>query len=232
MIKPPDFDPKKKYPVLFDVYGGPGSQSVRNNWTSLWHQLLAQKGFIVFQMDNRGTGSRGTKFRHVLYKNLGTPEVMDYVEGAKYLSTLAYVDATRVGIWGWSYGGYMAAMTMLKAGDYFKAGIAVAPGTDWKLYDTIYTERYMLTPKDNPEGYKTSSCLEYAKNLTGKLLIVHGGIDDNVHLQNSIHLIDALEKANKQFDLRIYPNGNHGIGGGIIRMNLYTMFLEFLQKNL
>lgn len=232
MIQPPDFDASKKYPALFDVYGGPGSQSVRNSWTSLWHQLLAQKGYIIFQMDSRGTGARGTAFKHLGYKNLGEWEVKDYIEGAKYLATLSYVDASRIGIWGWSYGGYMAALTMLRAGDYFKAGIAVAPVTDWKFYDTIYTERYMQTPELNPDGYKKSSCMTYAKELKGQLLLVHGGVDDNVHLQNTIHLVDALEKANKQFDFRIYPNGNHGIGGGIIRMNLYAMILNFLEKNL
>ena len=232
MLKPPDFDANKKYPVLFDIYGGPGSQSIYNSTTSTWHQFLAQHGYIVFTVDNRGTGGRGTAFKHVAYKKLGEWEVNDYIESAKYLTSLGYVDSARIGIWGWSYGGYMAALTMLKASDYFKAGIAIAPVTNWKFYDSIYTERYMQTPELNPDGYKNGSCMEYAKNLKGKLLLVHGGVDDNVHLQNTIHLIDALEKANKQFDLRIYPNGNHGIGGGVIRTNLYTMFFEFLQKNL
>ncbi len=232
LLKPPDFDPGKKYPVLFDVYGGPGSQSVRNSWTGLYHQLLAQKGYIVFQMDPRGTGARGAAFKFMSYKRLGAYEVADFVEGARFLASQKYVDPKRIGIWGWSYGGYAAAMTLLKAGDYFKAAIAVAPVTDWKFYDTIYTERYMQRPADNPDGYAKGSCVEFAKDLKGKLLLVHGGQDDNVHLQNSVHLIDALEKANKQFEMRIYPNGNHGIGGGNIRLNLYTMMLEFLEKNL
>lgn len=235
MIKPVGFDATKKYPVLFNVYGGPGSQTARNAWGGtnyLWHQMLAQKGYIVVSVDGRGTGARGTAFKTITYRNLGKWEVNDQVEAAKYLGSLAYVDKTRIGIWGWSYGGYMSALTLLKGADTFKAAVAVAPVTHWKFYDTIYTERFMGTPQDNPEGYAESAPLTHAGLLKGKLLVVHGTTDDNVHWQNSVQFVDALQKANKQFETMFYVNKNHGIGGQQTRVHLFEMITEFLLKNL
>lgn len=235
MIKPVGFDPAKKYPVLFNVYGGPGSQTVRNGWGGtnyLWHQMLAQKGYIVVSVDGRGTGARGRAFKTITYRNLGKWEVNDQVEAAKYLGTLPYVDKTRIGIWGWSYGGYMAALTILKGADVFSTAVAVAPVTHWKFYDTIYTERFMRTPQDNPEGYAESAPITHAGLLKGKLLLVHGTTDDNVHWQNSVQLIDALQKEGKQFEQMFYVNKNHGIGGQSTRVHLFEMITEFLLKNL
>jgi dipeptidyl-peptidase 4 len=233
MIKPPDFDPSKKYPVIYNVYGGPGSQSVRNAWPSSMDEWMANEGFIVFQIDNRGGSARGTDFKFRVYKQLGKWEVNDYVEGAKYLSSLAYVDKDNLGIWGWSYGGYIAALTALLGADYFKAAVAIAPPTDWRFYDTIYAERYMQTPQLNPDGYKVGSCIEHADKLKGKLLLVHGGVDDNVHLQNTMQFIDKLEEAGKQFDMRIYPNGDHGVAGGMdSRYGLFLYFMNFFAQHL
>ena len=235
MIKPPDFDPNKKYPVLIYNYSGPGSQIVRNMWGGsrfLWHQLLAQRGYIIFGLDNRGTGARGNAFMMATYKNLGDLESQDQIAGAKWLAQQPYVDASRIGIWGWSYGGYMAALTFLKAGGLFKVGISVAPVTDWRNYDTIYTERYMLTPEKNPEGYKRSSCLRYVDQLQGRLLIVHGTADDNVHLSNTLQLAYALQNARKPFDLMLYPRKLHGIGGRDTRIHLFNMMTQYILEHL
>ncbi len=233
MIKPPNFDSNKKYPVYFDVYGGPGRQNVRNQWPGALHQWIANEGFIVFQIDNRGGGARGTAFKHAVYKQLGKWEAHDYIEGAKYLATIPYVDTENIGIWGWSYGGYMAALTLLLGGDYFKAAVSIAPVTDWKFYDTIYTERYMLRPQDNPDGYKVGSCLEHADSLKGRLLIIHGGADDNVHMQNTVQFIDKLINDGKQFDMRLYPNGNHGMVNSMkARFGLFEYFMGFMKRNL
>ena len=229
MIKPPDFDPSKKYPVLIDNYSGPGSQTVQDVWgTSLLQRMYAQNGYIIFWLDNRGTGGRGKAFKNIVYKNLGHYEVIDMIEGAKYLISTGYVDSSRIGIQGTSYGGYLAALTILKGADYFKAAIAGAPVINWKFYDTIYTERYMQTPELNPEGYKESSPLEYINMLKGKLLLIHGTADDNVHLQNSIALMKGLQKANKQFEVMLYPESMHG-GYGRHFVELMT---EFIYKNL
>ncbi|MBW7888714.1 MAG: S9 family peptidase [Bacteroidetes bacterium] len=235
IIKPADFDSTKKYPVLFYTYGGPGSQVVKNSWGGqnyLWYAMLAQKGYLVFMLDNRGTGFRGSKFKKITYHNLGKWEVNDQIEGAKYLATLSYVDKNRIGIWGWSYGGYMSCMTILNGADYFKTAIAVAPVTHWKFYDTIYAERYMGTPEANPEGFKESSPLTYADKLKGNFLLIHGTSDDNVHFQNSVNLVTALQKANKQFSTMYYPDKNHGIYGGTIRLHLYTLMTNFLLEKL
>ncbi|MFA6235093.1 MAG: S9 family peptidase [Bacteroidota bacterium] len=233
MMKPANFDPSKKYPVFFDVYGGPGTQAVRNSWPSTMQQWYCSEGFIVIQADNRGSSARGTVFKHAVYKQLGKWEINDYIEVAKYLGTLPYVDAGRIGIWGWSYGGYMAALAMLQAADYFHTGVAIAPVTDWSLYDTIYAERFMQRPEDNPDGYKVGSCLEYADKLKGNLLIIHGGMDDNVHLQNTMKLIDQLEEAGKQFDMRIYPNGDHGVAGGFkSRLALFNYYMDYMKEHL
>lgn len=236
MIKPPDFDPSKKYPVLIYTYGGPGSQIVRNSWRvgigGLWHQLMAQKGYIIFGLDSRGTGARGTDWMWTVYRNLGEYEVEDNVSGVKYLRSLPYVDEDRIGIWGWSYGGYSTCMCLLKAADYFKVGVAVAPVTDWRNYDTIYTERYMGTPEDNPEGYEKSAAPLYADRLKGKLLLVHGTSDDNVHLANTMQLAEALQNARKPFDLMIYPGKAHSLRGQDARVHLFNMITNYFLENL
>jgi dipeptidyl-peptidase-4 len=235
MIKPLKMNPQKKYPVLFDVYGGPHSQNVTNAWgsgTFLWYQLLAQKGYIIVSVDGRGTGGSGKEFASVVYRNLGKWEVHDQIEAVKYLSTLSYIDTSRIGIWGWSYGGYMTVSAMLRGGTYFKTGVAVAPVTDWRFYDDVYTERFMGLPKDNPDGYKESSTLTYTDQLQGNLLVIHGTTDDNVHWQNSVQLIDALEKSGKQFRTMFYPNKNHSIYGGNTRLHLFEMITGYLLEKL
>lgn len=235
MIKPADFDPARKYPVLLYVYGGPGSQTVTNAWGGaryLWHQLLTQKGYIVASIDGRGTGWRGKEFRSITYMNLGKWEVSDQIEAAKYLGSLAYVDKTRIGIWGWSYGGYMASLSILLGPDYFKTAIAVAPVTNWKFYDTIYTERFMRRPQDNPEGYRESAPTTHAARLKGNLLLIHGTTDDNVHWQNTAVLVDELQKAGKQFQTMFYANKNHGIGGAGTRTHLHELMTNFILEKL
>ena len=235
MIKPPDFDPKKKYPVFMYVYGGPGSQAVTNSWgrgQTGWFQMLAQMGIIVVSVDNRGTGARGEEFKKMTYLQLGKYETIDQIVAAKYLSSLPYVDSARIGIFGWSYGGYLALLCMTKGSDYFSAGIAVAPVTSWHYYDNIYTERYMRTPQENPEGYDNNSPINFTDQLKGRLLLVHGTADDNVHVDNSVEMIDALIKSNKQFDMMFYPNRDHGIYGGNSRLHLFQMMTDFIKKNL
>ena len=236
IMKPANFDSTKKYPVLVYTYGGPGSQVVRNAWerTSdvLWYTYLGEHGYLIFMVDNRGTGARGKAFKTAGYRNLGKWEVNDQVEGARYLSSLPYVDRERIGIWGWSYGGYLTSMVILNGADYFKAAVAVAPVTSWRYYDNIYTERYMGTPQNNPSGYVESSPITHASKLKGKFLLIHGTSDDNVHFQNTANFVSALEKANKQFSLRFYPDKNHGIYGGVTRLNLYTLMTNFILTNL
>ena len=235
LIKPPDFDPGVRYPLLMYVYGGPGSQTVTDAWGGnryLWHQLLAKEGYLVASVDNRGTGARGAAFKKLTYLNLGKYEVADQIAAARYLAGLPYVDGDRIGIWGWSYGGYMAAFTLFVGADLFRAAIAGAPVTDWRLYDTIYTERYMRTPQENPDGYAESAPQAYADRLEGRLLIIHGTGDDNVHPQNTLQLVERLIEANKQFDLRLYPGEPHGIRGATKRVNLYTMMTRFLLESL
>jgi dipeptidyl-peptidase-4 len=233
MLKPRDFDPSRRYPVLMCTYGGPGSQVVTNAWGGkggLWHQLLAQEGYLVFLTDNRGTGGRGRAFKKQTYLKLGEREVHDQIEGAKYLAGLPFVNPKRIGIWGWSYGGYMASLCILRGADVFRAGIAVAPVTDWALYDTIYTERYMRRPEDNPEGYRDSAPVREAEKLKGRFLLIHGTMDDNVHFQNSARLASALQDAKKPFAAMFYPGKHHGIEDRAL--HLYTLMTEFLKKNL
>ena len=235
MIKPPNFDETKKYPVFLTIYGGPGSQTVTNSWGGsnfFWHQLLAQKGYIVVSVDNRGTGARGVDFKKLTYKQLGKYETEDQVEAAKYFASLPYVDGSRIGVQGWSYGGYMSSLCLLKGADYFKAAIAVAPVTNWRFYDSISTERYMQTPQENEDGYDDNSPINHVEKLRGKYLLVHGMADDNVHLQNTSEMISALVDADKQFDLFVYPNKNHGIYGGNTRYHLYTKMTNFVLENL
>ena len=235
MIKPADFDATKKYPVLMNVYGGPNSQYATNDWDTfdmVWYQYLAQHGYIIVCVDGRGTGERGEEFRKCTYMELGKLETEDQIETAKYLGAQSYVDSKRIGIWGWSYGGFEAALCMTKGADVFKAGIAVAPVTNWRNYDNIYTERYMRTPQENAAGYDDNSPVKFVKKLKGKFLICHGMADDNVHFQNTVEMVDALVNANKQFDMQFYPNKNHGIYGGYTRYHLYKKMSEFIFENL
>lgn len=235
MIKPIDFDANKKYPVFLTFYGGPGRNSVNNAFEGanyFWFQLLAQKGYIVMCVDNRGTQYRGAAFKKSTYKQLGKLEVTDQIEAAKYLATLPYVDKSRIGTFGWSFGGYLSSLCITKGSDYFKAAIAVAPVTNWRYYDNIYTERYMSLPQENASGYDDNSPINYVNKLKGKYLLVHGSGDDNVHYQNTMEMITALVNANKQFDLFIYPDKNHSIAGGNTRLHLYTKMTEFLLENL
>src|SRR5213595_2058892 len=235
IIKPRDFDPSRHYPLLLYVYGGPGFQTVRDAWGGeqyLWHQMLAQEGYLVASVDNRGTGGRGARFMKMTYLHLGRYETADQIAAARWFATQPYVDPDRIGIWGWSYGGYMASRSMFLGAGVFKAALVVAPVTDWRLYDTIYTERYMRTPAENASGYDESSSLAYADSLKGSLLLVHGTGDDNVHFQNSVRLVERLEGANKQFDMRIYPNKTHAIAGGNTRENLYGLFTVWLKSHL
>ncbi|MEM6262728.1 MAG: S9 family peptidase [Bacteroidota bacterium] len=235
MIKPSNFDEKREYPVLMFVYGGPGSQQVLNRWGSfnyMWFQMLAQNGYIVTVVDNRGTGGQGSEFQKVTYADLGKYETIDQVEAARYLQKLPFVDATRIGIWGWSYGGYLTSLCMTKGNGIFKAGMAVAPVTNWRFYDTIYTERYLKTPQENAKGYDDNSPINFAADLQGHYLLIHGTADDNVHFQNTVEWVDALVNANKQFDLFFYPNKNHGIYGGYTRFHLYKKMTDFLYENL
>jgi dipeptidyl-peptidase-4 len=238
MIKPADFDASKKYPVLMFCYGGPASQTVTDEWGSgrpfnyFWYQMLAQQGYIIVSVDNRGTAARGAEFLKSTYADLGRLETVDQIEAAKYLQKQAYVDAGRVGIWGWSYGGYLTSLCMTKGNGLFKAGIAVAPVTNWRFYDTIYTERYLKRPQENAKGYDENSPINFAKDLQGEYLLIHGTADDNVHYQNSLEWVSALVNANKQFDMFFYPNKNHGIFGGITRYHLYRKMTDFVMENL
>jgi dipeptidyl-peptidase-4 len=235
MMKPTSMKKRKKYPVLMYVYGGPGSQQVLDAWKGAnywWFQMLVQKGYIVVCVDNRGTGARGEEFKKMTYKQLGKYETEDQIAAAKYLGSLPFIDAKRIGIFGWSYGGFMASSCLFKGADVFKSAIAVAPVTNWKWYDSIYTERYMQTEKENPEGYKENSPVNFADKMKGNLLLIHGVTDDNVHFQNSVELCNALITADKQFDTYYYPNRNHGISGGNTRLHLYTKMTNFLLEKL
>ena len=235
MIKPKDFSMTQEYPVLMFVYGGPGSQMVMDGWRGQnywWFQLLAQKGYVVVSVDNRGTGARGEEFKKSTYLTLGKYETLDQIDAAKHLGSLPYIDKDRIGIFGWSYGGFMASHCILQGNDVFDTAIAVAPVTNWKWYDTIYTERFMRTLEENPDGYKKNSPIFYADHLKGSYLLVHGGSDDNVHFQNSAEMAAALIKANKQYDTYFYPNRNHGIYGDNARLHLYTKMTDFILENL
>lgn len=233
-LRPLDFDSAKQYPVLIYQYSGPGSQNVKNAWSGrhyYFHQMLTQKGYIVAVIDNRGTGGRGADFKKMTYKKMGELEAADHVAGANFLATLPFIDKNRIGIWGWSYGGYMASLSMMRGEGIFKAGIAVAPFT-WKYYDTIYSERYLQRPQDNPKGYSDNSILTNAHKLQGNYLVVHGTGDDNVHHQISLELVNKLVDSGKQFQSFFYPDKAHGIGGDKTRTHLYTMMTDFLLKNL
>ncbi len=235
MIKPVDFDPSKQYPLLMFQYSGPGSQQVANRWhgsNDYWHQMLASQGYIIACVDGRGTGLKGRDFKKVTQLELGKFEVEDQIAAARQLSERPYIDAGRTGIWGWSYGGFMSTNCILKGNDVFEMAIAVAPVTSWRFYDTIYTERYMQTPQENPGGYDENSPLHFADRLKGKYLLVHGAADDNVHVQNTMRMVEALVQANKPFEWAIYPDRNHGIYGGNTRLHLYTKMTRFVLENL
>lgn len=235
MIKPRGFDPTKKYPVFMFQYSGPGSQQVVDRWggvNQIWFQMLAQKGYLVACVDPRGTGARGEEFKKMTYQQLGKYETIDQIEAAKYLGSLPFGDANKIGIFGWSYGGYMSSLCILKGNDIFSTGIAVAPVTNWKWYDSVYTERYMRTEEENPAGYADNSPIYFANRLKGNYLLVHGGGDDNVHMQHSMEMANALIKANKQYDTYIYPNRSHGIRGDNARLHLFTKMTNFLNENL
>ncbi len=235
IIKPVNFDSNKKYPVLMYQYSGPGSQEVADKFpvgNYFWHQYLAQKGYIVVCVDGTGTGFRGEHFKKATYLQLGKYESEDQIAVAKNLGKLPYVDKNRIGIWGWSYGGFMSSTCILKGNDVFKAAIAVAPVTNWRYYDNIYTERYMRTPQENAKGYDDNSPEKMADKLKGKFLMIHGTADDNVHFQNAVMLTNALINANKEFESEYYPDKAHGISGGNSRLHLYTRMSKFILDNL
>jgi dipeptidyl-peptidase-4 len=236
VMKPPDFDATRRYPVFFTVYGGPGSQTVTDGWGgtgALWHTMLTQRGYVVMSVDNRGTGARGRAFKKIVYGQMGVIETRDQAAAARAIWRMyPWVDSTRVGIWGWSYGGFMALNTILQFPDVYRTAIAVAPVTHWKFYDTIYTERYNGLPRDNAAGYDRGSPLTYAANLRGNLLIVHGTGDDNVHYQNTETMVNALVAANRPFQLMTYPNRNHGISGGSTTRHLYELLTRFVMEKL
>lgn len=236
MLKPTNFDPSKKYPVLFCNYGGPGSQQVANRFgaVGLWHQLLAQRGFIVVSVDNTGTGYRGEEFKKKTYLQLGKLEIEDQIDAAKYIGSMPFVDKQNIGHWGWSYGGFMSSLAITKGADVFTAAIAVAPVTNWRWYDNIYTERYMRTPQENPKGYDDNSPVNHTDKIKGKYLIIHGTADDNVHFQNATQMITALVKSNIDFESAYYPNKNHGISGSAdnTSYHLWNKMTNWIMENL
>ena len=235
IIKPPNFDKNKKYPLFMFLYGGPGSQQVLNKYGSsnfYWYQMLAQKGYVVACVDNRGTGGKGSEFKKMTYKELGKYETIDQIDAAKYFGNLEYIDKERIGIQGWSYGGYMSSLAITKGAETFKLAVAIAPVTNWRYYDNIYTERYMQTPQENASGYDDNSPINHVEKLKGKYLLIHGTADDNVHVQNTYEMTSALVRANKQFDLFVYPDKNHGIYGKNTRYHLYKKITNFILENL
>lgn len=235
MIKPPNFDESKAYPVMFMVYGGPGKNTVKKAWDGsnyFWHQMLAQQGIIIVSVDPRGTMHRGRDFKHSTYMELGKLETEDMISAAKHFGSKNFVDAERIGMMGWSYGGYMSSLAITKGHEYFKLAIAVAPVTNWRFYDSVYTERFMRTPQENASGYDDNSPINFVDLLEGDYLLIHGSADDNVHLQNTMEMVEALVQADKQFDLFIYPDKNHSIYGGNTRYHLYTKMTNFILDNL
>lgn len=236
MLKPAQFDASKKYPVLFCNYGGPGSQQVSNRFgaVSFWHQLLAQKGFIVVSVDNTGTGYRGEEFKKKTYLQLGKFEIEDQIDAAKYLGSMPFVDKDNIGHWGWSYGGFMSSLAITRGADVFSAAVAVAPVTSWRYYDNIYTERYMRTPQENPKGYDDNSPINHTDKIKGKYLLIHGTADDNVHFQNATQMITALIKSNIDFESAYYPNKNHGISGGLdnTSIHLWSKMTNWIIENM
>jgi dipeptidyl-peptidase-4 len=232
LIKPAGFAPGKKYPVIVMVYGGPGIQSVRNVWSgATWDQALAQRGFLIWQLDNRGSAGRGHRFESQVYHQLGALELKDQQEGIRHLASLDFADTSRMGIYGWSYGGYMTLNALCNAPDLFRAGIAGAPVTDWRNYDSIYTERYMGLPQENMDGYRATSPVAKAAALQAKLLLIHNIEDDNVHFQNTLQMANALERAGKRFQMLVYPQKGHAVTGEL-RKNLLEQTTAFFEENL
>jgi dipeptidyl-peptidase 4 len=234
MIKPPDFDASKKYPVMSYTYSGPQAPQVRNAWggsTFMWHQMLAQKGYIIWMCDNRTASSKGVQSAWPVYKNFGELELRDLEDGFAWLKSQPYVDGSRIGLWGWSYGGYMTSYALTHS-QTFKIGIAGGTVSDWRNYDTIYTERYMDTPQNNPEGYRKSSPVHFAKDLHGKLLLIHGAIDDNVHMANTVQFLYELQKAGKQVQFMIYPKSRHGVTDPVLVKHMRQMMTDFILGNL
>lgn len=232
MMKPSHFDASKKYPVLMFQYSGPGSQQVLDRFGISWETYMASRGYVVVCVDGRGTGGRGADFTKCTYLKLGILEAKDQVETALWLGNQSYVDKNRIGIWGWSFGGYMAIMSMSEGRPVFKAGVAVAAVTDWNYYDTIYGERFMRTPQENGENYRATSTFTRAHQLHGSLLLVHGMADDNVHFQNCAEYAEALVQLNKPFEMQVYTNRDHGIYGGKTRLHLYTRLTNFFDREL
>jgi dipeptidyl-peptidase-4 len=236
MLKPAGFDPSKKYPVLFCNYGGPGSQQVANRFgaVNFWHQMLAEKGFIVVSIDNTGTGFRGEEFKKKTYLQLGKFEIEDQIDAAKYIGNMSFVDKGNIGHWGWSYGGFMSSLAITKGADVFNAAVAVAPVTNWRFYDNIYTERYMRTPQENAKGYDDNSPINFTDKIKGKYLLIHGTADDNVHFQNSVQMIKALVKSNIDFESAYYPDKNHGISGSLdnTTFHLWSKMTNWILENL
>ncbi len=232
IIKPVDFDPSKKYPVIMSQYSGPGSQQVRNNWKLDWEEYFATQGYIVACFDGRGTGARGKAFESLIYQNLGHYETIDQVAAAQYMASQPWVDAERIGIWGWSFGGYEVLMAMSHPDSHYAAGVSIAPVTSWRFYDTIYAERFMRTPQENPDGYAQSAPLDKVKDLKGELLIMFGSADDNVHIINAMQYIAKLHGQKRQFDMMVYPNMNHSINGCGVREPLYQRVLNYFDRTL
>ena len=232
IIKPVDFDPTKKYPVIMSQYSGPGSQQVRNNWKLDWEEYFATQGYVVACFDGRGTGARGKAFEALIYQNLGHYETIDQVAAARYMASLPWVDADRIGIWGWSFGGYEVLMAMSHPDSHYAAGVSIAPVTSWRFYDTIYAERFMRTPQENPDGYAQSAPLNKVQDLKGDLLIMFGSADDNVHIINAMQYIAKLHGQKRQFDMMVYPNMNHSINGCGVREPLYQRVLNYFDRTL
>ena len=235
MIKPVDFTPKKKYPIIFYTYGGISSQTVVNRWGGarwLWHQFMTQKGYLVFMIDNRGTGGRGKAFENYMYQNLGTVPLLDQIEGAKYLAKLPFVDSKRIGIWGRSAGGYLTCLALTEGSDYFKVGVAHASVTNYQFYSSVWAERYMGLPQKNQSAYNKEAVVTYAHKLNGNLMLVHGMADDNVQLQNTLEVLEAFHEANKQFDLMLYHDCDHSLKGGNTQLHLFTMMSEYFFRHL
>ena len=234
MIPPHNMEPGVEYPLYVAIYGGPGANTVEDSWGGfglMWHQYLAQEGYVVASVDPRGTPGRGKEFEHSTYKELGKLETEDFIDFAEFMGSTPLVDENRIGIQGWSYGGFMTLLSMTKGAEVYSAGISVAPVTNWRYYDSIYTERFMQTPQENESGYDDNSPVNHAEKLEGKLLLIHGTGDDNVHHQNSLEMVNALVAANKQFEFFSYPDRNHGIYGGNTRLHLYNMMMNFVKEN-
>ena len=232
MLKPADFNPSRKYPVIMSQYSGPGSQEVLNRWKMDWDYYYVQKGYIVICVDGRGTGGRGSAFKHAVYRRLGHFETIDQVAAARHAGDLPYVDAGRIGIYGWSYGGYETLMAASAPSSPYKAAVAVAPVTSWRYYDSIYTERFMLTPRENEDGYEEGSPINFVDRMNTNLLIMHGTADDNVHLSNTMEYVSALQMSGRLCDMLLFPNMNHSIYGCNARALVYTKMLDFFDRNL